>query len=95
MKMEESKGYFFIISQSEPKKEINYRQKDDSSSTFMSVKKTSFLDNLFTFRESEKTLTNTLLGFLFMMNGFYEPEKKRNWLKNLILGLKRMIKVSK
>ena len=42
----------------------------------MSVKKTSSLDNLFTFKESEKSLKKTPLDFLFVMKGFNEPEKK-------------------
>ena len=42
----------------------------------MSVKKTSSLDDLFTFKESEKSLKKTPLGFLFTVKGFYKPEKK-------------------
>ena len=42
----------------------------------MSMKKTSSLDNILTFRESEKSLKKTPLGFLFAMNRFNEPEKE-------------------
>ena len=41
----------------------------------MSMKKTSSLDNLFTFRESEKSLKKTSIGFFYTMNRFYELEK--------------------
>ena len=60
-----------------PEKGVNYHQKYDSYSNFTSVKKTSSLDNIFTFKESEKSLKKTPSSFLFVMNGFYEPEKKR------------------
>ena len=42
----------------------------------MSVKKTSSLDDLFTFKESEKSLKKTPLRFLSTMKGFIESEKK-------------------
>ena len=42
----------------------------------MSVKKTSSLNDIFTFQESEKSLKKTPLGFIFMIKGFYESEKK-------------------
>ena len=48
----------------------------------MSVNKTSSLDNFFTFRESEKSLKKTPLGFFYAMNMFYEPEKNRKKTRN-------------
>ena len=45
----------------------------------MSVKKKSVLDNLFTFRESKKSLKKTPIGFFYSMSRFYEPEKTRNF----------------
>ena len=42
----------------------------------MSVKKTTALDNIFTFRESKKSLKKTPIGFFCVMNRFYEPEKE-------------------
>ena len=45
----------------------------------MSVKKITALDNIFTFRESEKSLKKTPIGFFCAMNKFYEPEKNRNF----------------
>ena len=57
--------------------------------------KTSLLNNLFIFKESEKSLKKTPSGFLFMMSGFNEPEKKQKQLVTLILGLKSTIEVSK
>ena len=43
----------------------------------MSVRKTSSLGDIFTFKESKKSLKKTPLGFLFVMKGFNEFEKKR------------------
>ena len=76
------KGSFFVNSQSEPKKDINNCWNDNSSSTFTSVKKTTTLDNLFTFRESEKSLKKTPIGFFCTMNTFYEPEKNQKKTQN-------------
>ena len=56
------------------------------------MKKTSSLDDIFTFKESEKSLKKTPLGFLFAMSRFNEPEIL---LKTLVLGLKSMTKMSK
>ena len=39
------------------------------------LKKTAVLNNLFTFRESEKSLKKTPIGLFYAMNRFYEPEK--------------------
>ena len=61
----------------------------------MSMKNTSSHDNIFTFKESEKSLKKTPLGFIFVINEFNEPEKKQKWLGALILGLESIIKVSK
>ena len=61
----------------------------------MSVKKTSSLDNLFTFKESEKSLKKTPLGFVFALSEFNEPEKKRKQLGTLVLGLESMNKMLK
>ena len=58
-------------------KEINYRRKDDSSGTFTSMKKKTALDNLFTFKDSEKILKKTPIGFFYAINRFYEPEKNQ------------------
>ena len=52
------------------------------------MKKTSSLDNLFTFREFEKSLKKTPLGFLFAISGFNEPKKKRNLTQNFGTGFK-------
>ena len=57
------------------------------------MKKTSSLDNIFTFTDSEKSLDKTPLQFILVMDRSYKPEKKRIWLGTLILGLKSMIKV--
>ena len=46
----------------------------DSSSALMSVKKTRSLDNLFVFKEPEKSLKKNPLG-LFHDEGFYESKK--------------------
>ena len=43
----------------------------------MSVKKTIALDNVFTFRESKKSLKKTPIGFFYAMNRFYKLEKNR------------------
>ena len=51
------------------------------------MKKTSSLDNIFTFKESEKSLKTTPLGFLFAMRGLNEPEKKRNLTQNFGTGV--------
>ena len=69
-------------------KGVNYHRKDDSSSNFMSVKKTSSLDNLFTFKDSKKSLKKTPLGFLFAISGFNEPKKKQNLTQNFGTGFK-------
>ena len=61
----------------------------------MSVKKKSSIENIFIFRESEKSLKKTPLGFIFVINEFNEPEKKRKRLETLKIGLKSMIKVLK
>ena len=45
-----------------------------SSNALMSVKKKRSLDNLFAFKEPEKSLKKTPLG-LFHDERFYEPEK--------------------
>ena len=41
----------------------------------MSVKKTSSLGDLYTFKESEKSLKKNPLGFIFTMKSFNESEK--------------------
>ena len=45
------------------------------------MKKTSALENIFTFRDFQKSLKKTPIGFFCMMNKFYEPEKnlKKTW----------------
>ena len=48
----------------------------------MSVKKTTALDNLFTFRESENSLKKTPIGFFCAMNRFYETEKNQKKTRN-------------
>ena len=53
--------FFKLVNQN--RKGVNYHQKDESSSTFTSVKKTSSLDNIFTFRDSENILKKTPLRF--------------------------------
>ena len=54
----------------------------------MCVKKTSSLENIFTFDESEKSLKKTTLMFLFTMSGFNEPEKKQNLTHKFGTGFK-------
>ena len=39
------------------------------------MKQTTALDNIFTFRESEKSLKKTPIGFFYAMKRFYDPEK--------------------
>ena len=68
---------FFVSSTPWSEKGVNYHQGDNSSSTFMSTKKTSSLNNLFTFKEFEKSLKKSPLGFLFTMSRFNESEKKQ------------------
>ena len=53
---------------------------NDSSSALTSMKKTRSLDNLFIFKEPEKSLKKNPLG-LFHDEGFYESKKsqKRTW----------------
>ena len=46
------------------------------------MKKTISLDDLFTFKESEKSLKKNPLGFLSTMSRFNEPEKKKNLTRN-------------
>ena len=70
---------FFIISAPWSEKGVNYHQEDDSSGPFTSVKMTISLRNIFTFKESEKSLKMTLLGYLFHEKGFNEPEKEENF----------------
>ena len=48
----------------------------------MSMKKTSSLDNIFTFRESEKSLKKTPIGFFYMIKRFYKPEKNQKKTQN-------------
>ena len=86
---------FFVTSQSESKKGVNYRRKDDTWITFTSMKKTSSLNNIFTFKESEKSLKKTPLGFLFAMKGLTSLKRSESWLETLVLGLKSMTKMSK
>ena len=54
----------------------------------MSVKKTSSLDNIFTFKESEKSLKKTPLGILFTMNGFNDLEKKEKMTQSFDIRFK-------
>ena len=54
---------FSYIVLSEPKKEITYIRTDDSSNTLTSMKKTRSLDDLFIFREPEKSLKRNPLDF--------------------------------
>ena len=49
---------------------------NDSSSALTSVKKTRSLDNIFVFKDPEKSLKKTPLG-LFSYEGFYESEKNQ------------------
>ena len=42
----------------------------------MSVKKTSLLNDIFTFKESEKRLKKNSLGFIFVIKEFNESKKK-------------------
>ena len=48
----------------------------------MSMKKTSALDNIFTFRESEKSLKKTPIGFFYVMRRFYNPKKNQKKTQN-------------
>ena len=61
----------------------------------MSMKKTSSLDNIFTFKEFEKGLKKTPSGFLFTMSRFNELEKKQKRFETMILGLRSTIEVLK
>ena len=55
----------------------------------MSMKKTSSLDDLFTFKESKKRLKKTPLGFIFAMKEFNEFGKKQNLTRNFGTGFKK------
>ena len=46
------------------------------------MKKTTTLDNIFTFREFKNILKKTPIGFFYAMNRFYEPEKNRKKTQN-------------
>ena len=61
----------------------------------MSVKKKSSLNNIFTFKESEKSLKKNPLGFFSAMSEFNEPEKKQKQLKISVLGLMSTTKMLK
>ena len=52
------------------------------------MKNTSLLNDLFTFKESEKRLKKTPLGFLFTMKEFNESEKKRKLTRKFGTGFK-------
>ena len=49
---------------------------NESSSALTSVKKTTSLENIFVFKEPEKSLKNTPLG-IFHDEGFYESKKNQ------------------
>jgi hypothetical protein len=61
-----SKISFFIKQSDETEKEINYRSTYALSNTLMSVKIIRSLDNIFMFRESEKSLKGTPGGSFFI-----------------------------
>ena len=66
---------------------------NESSSALMSVKKTISLDNLFVFKEPEKSLKKTTLG-LFSFGDFTSLKRIRKGLRPLMLSFESMTKVS-
>ena len=67
---------------------------NDSSSALMSVKKTISLDNLFVFKDPEKSYKEDSNRSLFMMRDFMSLNRIKKGLGPSMLSLESMTKVS-